>query len=310
MKTSDILAPWELHEEAAPEVVFVEPFKWRERQGQFALLRTPEDETRLVVRFERDDGSWIVAGKESPFSFLRLYRPSSPQVQDAVLQALKQQRLCRAFPRLGDFVVASSGLGAWAGKNPIRFSLGRRISKMKSSQTRLWIEGLLSSSKSDVSFAGEFRRGDHWQRWQPAFGFGTEAEFHGALEETQWLCVRILRSELNLWPAMEAIRWRLMPWCATRPFCLRLYNEDGRALELTPRLSLWTEILKDYGPLHPNDTRLCLRDWLETSPALPFDPSLEVPTFHEQLEARLELRAWAQSHLPPEVRNELERLDS
>ncbi|RYX83159.1 hypothetical protein EON83_15735 [bacterium] len=69
---------------------------------------------------------------------------------------------------------------------------------------------------------------------------------------------------------------------------------------------LWAKVLGQFGPLQPKTERLCLREWFKSYPVLGMG-KLHPPSYHEQLEARLELREWAQAHVPSEVFDEMER---
>lgn len=318
MKISDILAHWEFDAQAPPELVLVEPFLWREEPAHLALLSETSGQVRLIVRFERDDGSWTVGERQPRLCFSLPSSPTLDDLREITRQALKNERMCRVFPGLGNVRIAPNGVGVWFHErllhnlrvtgppDVVRFCLGRRISKIPASQTREWLANLLLRSSSDSSFARAFSRCNPSQKRQQAFGFATEEEAHHACVVLEWLCVRVLRCEAALWNGAPQIAWSLMSGNGRRSACFYYFRDDGAALKPTPRLDWWARVLEQFGPLQPHKNRLCVRDWLLQSPLLA-SGQLEAPTSHEQLEARLELRDWAQTHLPPDVRAELER---
>ena len=313
MKIEDVLAPWEYDEATPPEVVSGGELVCDGIPIRFILFNfnDPTAGARLAFRVGDDDGSWTAQEKVSSNA-----RFNSPEQN--IVSAWQSGAIERvfAFSSTDDerLFIEPNGIGHWRGRydQPVYFGLGRRISKMKSSQTRDWIETLLARPNSDVAFSRKFRHLDLPKLWELTFGFAETGKFREALSAMEWLCVRVIRSEVELWRVYSKVRWHLPLWGVHRPFSFCLAEADGKPIEPTLYFVAWAKVLEKHGPLHPNDTNThtCLRQWLQSSYALPISQVPESPNFHEQLEARLELRAWAKAHLPPDVRAELERLES
>lgn len=301
MRIEEILAPWEFNQSAPPRLILSGELLFEERACRFALLDEPSEATRLVFRLGEDDGSWTATGWGWPSA-------THDYVEQRVLKALQNEACVRSFP-LGSsrelLRVAPNGIGFWRGYHqPAYFGLGRRISNMKSSQTRNWLETLLARPSSDVAFARWFSQLNSNECRQLLFGFQTLEEWRVAEAQLIRLCCCVLQTEAALWNSTARINWNLRASFRGSPAYFLHYYSNFR---LKPRLDEWASVLDRYGPLYPDRSRLCLRGWFDQSPILA-GGQLEAPTFHEQLEAHFELNEWARNHLPREVRDELEGL--
>ena len=312
MKIEDVLAPWEHDANAPPKVALVELFKWRDEDVRLALLNETNGQARLVVRLGHDDGSWMVAGPYSDFCEWMPWSPTLDALRELATQALNKERMCRVF-KLPEIVqIAPNGLGAWVNDvRPSQFSFGRRIFQESSSQTYNWLQTLLLRPSSDASFARKFSQSNAQERWLHVFGFDSEEQLKQARVELEWLCVRVLSAYSSAWNQDSRIAWSLLPTNDRHTACFSFtyLNTKSKEQFLHNEFDAWAKVLEEFGPLHPDLAHLCLQDWFNNFGVLNRG-QLEAPNFHEQLEARLELRAWAKSHLPVDVQMELERLES
>jgi len=305
MRLSDILAPWEYDANAPPTLIWESQLFYKRRPIRFELLDQGTEHARLAFRIGQDNGSWTAAqGIEPSASFA--------EVVGCVLSAIEKEAYIRLFHVSSDLEavrVAPDGIGYWRGWHDLEspFSVGRRISKMKSSQTRNWVEKLLAQPSSDVAFAREFSRCDGFKKRRQIFGFASEDEQRIAESELEALCCQVLQAHIVLGDGATNIHWNLIASHPRSPACFWHFREDGGTFGRSPRLDDWAKILEQFGPLHPNTKHLCLREWF-SKPSVLAEGQLSAPTAHEQIEAHLALRQWAQSHLPPDVRAELEEL--
>lgn len=281
---------------------------WEGQRAILAVLPGPElvNYARLAIRLERDDGAWTVSSKTHPLRVHSLYSKSSPvKVREFAETALETGRIFRAFPSINDVRVGSNGIGLWKGRT--HFGLGKRTSNLSWSQTRNLVERLLKRPDSDLCFARQFHRAGNSEQSAKLFGCVDVASYNGLQGELNRLARCVIQGEPDVWREREQVLWMIR----ARQNFLALPTANGyhnRTELLTPRLQLWARLLRDFGPLRPRLDHLCLRYLWQNHTLVRVE--VEAPTFHEQLEARLELRAWAKAHLPPDVQMELERLES
>ena len=307
MQLSNILAPWEYDANAVPTVILGSELFYKESPVRFELLHQGTEDARLAFRVGEDDGSWTATER------MELVAPFE-EVAQCVVYALDKEAYVRLF-HIGSereaVRVEPNGIGHWRGWRELEspFSLGRRISKMKSSQTRNWIEKLLAQSSSDIAFAREFSRCDGFERRRLIFGFASEDEQRIAESELEALCCYALRAYMVLLSGTSPIQWDLAASHPRSPASFWHFCEVGGVFGRSEGLDEWAKILEQFGPLQPDTKHLCLREWFFKSPMLA-QGQLDAPTAHEQIEAHLALRDWASGHLPPDVRAELEEFAS
>ncbi len=335
MRIADVLAPWEFDANAPPQIVSAQRFDWYGRSARLVLLVEANGRTRLVLRFAHDDGSWTVevpptsashrdwvfytklAGRAlQPIHFTR------PDVRANIDKALRWNYLCRVVclrQRHLTWRVAvwNDGRGTLlpfeSGSHtrlapPVPFLLPLHGEIEKASRLRLFVEHHWAETGSDISFSRRWTRFESAKRWAHLFGFESWKQFNVQQELVSRLARAALWNEPVLWNKQSEIAW-LVPISSNQE--VRLQGQAGRVEQIQPsfRLSRWAEIFREFGPLQPDTSFECLRHFQATTDGWLISHVAPAPTAHEQLEARLELRAWAKSHLPPDVQMELKRLE-
>jgi len=303
MQLSEILAPWEYDGNAPPTVILGSQLLYKGSSVRFELLHQGTEDARLAFRMGEDDGSWTSTER------MELCAPLKEATR-CVVSALDKEAYVRLF-HVGSereaVRVEPKGIGRWRGWRDLEspFSLGRRISKMKSSQTREWMEKLLAQPSSDLVFAREFSRCDGSERRRRIYDFANEEDSRLAEEELYNLCRQSLQSDRELWIGVARIGWWLRPSFGSRPQATWHVQARGAVVQLSKRLESWANVLDQVCLPRSITEHLCLREWLEMH-SVSIKGQLNAPSAHEQIEAHLALREWARAHLPPDVRAEME----
>ena len=316
MQISDVLASWEYDDANPPRlVVSVEADGLRiALLEEVARGKNSFDVRRVAFRAEDDDGSWTLTDKSSLFAPLfrhERYEPSPSILRGTTLAARDANEVCRLFfwrQKRGLWRASLSPFSVGLCQKRQRtqkfspataFSFERAVRELPSSQTLELLRGEADNSASAVGFALRFHQMSGDERLATALGFPDVAHFKTAQREAENVLRYVLQTSKKMWKNRSEVLWRLTT---------RYVAENRRGLANVNRLRKWEEALLEYGPLRPHSTSLTLDHYWKTTDVLA-QVMVQAPTFHEQLEARLELRAWARAHLPPDVCAELERLE-
>lgn len=336
MKIEQLLASHEYQPDFAPQIVRAdEHFVWwngRERQAITAILDWPIAGRSLAgralhVRFEGDETSFAlftVAPGNGSF-----VEPSKKNIKRRLYNAIRSARLwrrfafesgdpdltCTAFVRNGgvcQWVTTDAALARqqyYSVKQPQRFLIdGANIVKDTPDLLRAKIASALEDPRSDASFAlalttrkVNMRRSDEPTPWRKA-----RRDSQAPMHELWRLVCRAYGSteELKSGASLRCHGFAMDNW----------RNGRVETFPESPILQLWGKALWHFAPFAPRQTLplqyLCMRDaigsvnlsvgcWAREFWSL---------TFHEQLEARLELRDWARVNLPDDVLRELKQI--
>lgn len=327
MLIEDFLAPHESRSGFTPHIVRADKhYVWwngSEREAVTAILDWPFRGRTLHVRFEGNDTSFALTTAPSGNISASDFAPSRSNVRRRLVRAIHSARLWRRFSFAGAHpevehaaFVANGGVCQWvvsdlrqikqqhqAWSEPHRFLIeSANITEDAPLSLRARIEDALKNRNSDASFALAVA-GKRWD-WK------TPTPWHKALQST--------RSELgNLWTLVCRAHLSLsgMENGASSRSC-GLCLEDWRKTRVevvpdTPQLLMWAKVLLHFGPHSLVQTlplqHLCVRDALgsvNTQFACWVRDVWSV-SFHEQLEARMQLIEWARENLPTDVLREV-----
>ncbi|BCM91214.1 hypothetical protein IAD21_03078 [Abditibacteriota bacterium] len=296
MAESQLLAKWEYVGERH-EVLCEGETSFEGAPLRFELLG-PNSQRRLIFRQGNDDGSWTT--HPAPPS---LSPPDARYEGETAQKSLKRGSFRRYFYLSNKAVqLLPNGAGYWSGFDlPDRypFSIDQPIFGMASSQARDRLLGLVNDSSSDAYFALRFSRSTTYQQRQIIHGFDRVEDLTQAQTQMNRLCRLILSLDVQLWNQESSVYWGLH---ASTGFWLHSVSSNEKLMD--SHLQHWAMIMKRFGPLPIVSHSDCTREFMRDNSLLA-SGELNAPTFHEQLEARFELREWAQTHLPPDVLAEL-----
>lgn len=332
MNTKQFLAPHEYHPDFVPQIVRADEHQnvyWngRERKATIVILEWPFAGRTIHVRFEGDETSFALStvppGNVSTSSFA----PSKNNLKRRLYNAIRDARLwrrfffesghsdlsCTAFVRNGgvcQWVAADAALARQQQhpvKQPQRFLIeGADIVEDAPDILRAKIAAELKIRHSDASFAlavatrkVTMRKTDEPTPWKKA------------LRDSQAPMQGLWRLVCRAYGPSETLKGGSLLRCCG--FAMDDWkNARVETFPESPTLQLWGKALLHFAPASPRQMlplqHLCIRDaigsvnlnigcWAREFWSL---------TFHEQLEARLELRDWARANLPDDVAHELE----
>ena len=333
MTVEQFLAPHEYHPDFAPQIVRADEhliwWKGREREATIAILEWPFAGRTIHVRFEDDRASYalltVAPGNVSMSSFAPSKRNLKRRLCNAIRDAGLWRRIafesgdsdvsCTAFVRNGgvcQWVATDAALARqqyWSVRQPQRFLIGgANIAEDTPEVLRAKIVAALKNSDSDASFALNLvmrkvtmRRTDEPTPWKKA-----NRESYAPMQELWRLICRAYGSPESLkgGSSFHSCGFAMENW----------QNGRVKTFPESPTFQLWGKALLHFAPASPRQKlplqHLSIRDaigsvnlnigcWAREFCSL---------TFHEQLEARLELRDWARANFPDDVLRELEQL--
>lgn len=331
MTASQFLASHEYDPNLTPQIVSTdEHFVWwngSKRGAIIAILTWPFIGRTVHVRFEGDDTSFALSTIPAGNLSVSNFAPSRKNLQRRLYRAIRGARLWRRFPFASPnpelayaAFVGNGGICQWVATNtslanfkyhtyypeaqPKRFSIdGANIVADAPDVLRAKISAELENPDSDASFARaassvRLRDSSHWQK---------------AIHDGRGQMRALWRLVCRAYGSPELLESGSYLKC--HGFAMDDWQNAGvDVMPDTPKLRAWGKALLHFAPVSPRQMLplqyLCVRDSIGSVNLNLGCLAREFwsLTFHEQLEARLELRDWANSNLPNEVVCALEQL--
>ena len=274
----------------ASEPIEFGPIEWNGAETMISTRTVKVADRHEMVFFRPHCGSinFIILAKWAMCPHYRHYlrrEKNLSELQQIIEESIQTDtfRFGRPFYVADQFCIFSRGKFFWSRREfffELPFSAPEIVGKFPSFQIFQWIFQQWKNPNSEVRNAGE------WSR-------KTEAERRRYIETN----VPHWQELVNLTRALvraEEVRVGV-PWSLRMPI-----NSSGYSAETLARLQLWRELLKSkffpFGPF-PESSPQFLSEYFEFV-STHFLLEGEDCSGHEQLEAKLHLRAWLQQHAP------------
>ncbi len=296
---SQLLASWE-YEGEVPQVILEGEFLHDGNLTRFEMLKRKDFIGTIVFRQGDDDGSWAVNC---------LSNQSVEGCISCISSVLRNGKFMRKFWIGAEQIkIFPNGNGGWGDgyltEGFSHFSMGRSIAKLSSSQTYQRFQALLARRTSDVAWAQRFSQSSENQKWCRVFGLASEEELSVARAEMERLCQLVLYANKAMWRRKTSVEWEFRASTGELSASFFIDGLPQRKSYSSATFLKWVRAIERLGPLRPRLAHLCLRRYFERH-RIVAGGRLVVPSSDEQLEARLELKAWSQAHLPPDVLAEM-----
>jgi len=329
MKIEDILEPYQVDSRYPLQIVksFEADINWFGVQRHIIIAHIAYSRTSSVSKFrmcwllDGDDGAWWLAEEEFPHHIATCFRELNAEESVRVINSRCEKRnICRFFYLNGEpqDVTITLDLGYYFNKEMTSFHVDwGNIENWVCSATKNRFDSALADKESDAAFALQISGLEGVEALAFAYGFDDVSQYEKRQEQFKTLAQEAIRcaivqSQQSSWQAYDEYLMSISPrYNMYHPVGLEMTTMYPVYFEMTEEDAYLLNLIRQFGPLQITEERIKKYHSLQVGPKalIPFTVS-KLTTFHERLEAKVQLLDWAKTHLPSEKYAEVEKMES